>query len=87
LARLQNSLAHQQKTFNRSFVGRTLPVLFEKPGRHPGQLAGRSPWLQPVHAVAPPALLGRVAAVAVAGIEPNSLAGILVRHPGAEHAA
>jgi len=87
LARLQDSLAHQQKTFNRSFVGRTLPVLFEKPGRHPGQLAGRSPWLQPVHAVAPPALLGRVAAVAVAGIEPNSLAGILVRHPGAEHAA
>ena len=87
LARLQDLLAQQQKTFNRGFVGRTLPVLFEKPGRHQGQLAGRSPWLQPVHAAASPALLGRVAAIAVAGIEPNSLAGILVRHPGEEHAA
>jgi tRNA-2-methylthio-N6-dimethylallyladenosine synthase len=87
LARLQDLLAHQQKTFNRSFVGRTLAVLFEKLGRHHGQLAGRSPWLQPVHAASPPALLGRVAVIAVAGIEPNSLAGILVRHPGEEHAA
>ena len=35
-------------------VGRTLPVLFEKPGRHPGQLVGRSPYLQAVHAEAGP---------------------------------
>ncbi len=82
LARLQELIAEQQKRFNRGFVGRTLPVLFEKPGRHPGQLAGRSPWLQPVHAAAPGALLGRVAELEVAGLSSNSLAGILVSPPG-----
>ncbi len=41
-------------------VGRTMPVLFEKRGRHPGQLVGRSPYLQPVHAPAPARLLGAV---------------------------
>ncbi len=82
LARLQELIAEQQKRFNRGFVGRTLPVLFEKPGRHPGQLAGRSPWLQPIHAAAPGALLGRVAELEVAGLSSNSLAGILVSPPG-----
>ena len=38
--------------FNRACVGQVLPVLFEKPGRHPGQLVGRSPYLQSVHAAA-----------------------------------
>ncbi len=82
LACLQGLIAEQLRRFNQGFVGRTLPVLFEKPGRHPGQLAGRSPWLQPVHAAAPPALLGRVAELAVAGLTSNSLAGILVHPPG-----
>jgi tRNA-2-methylthio-N6-dimethylallyladenosine synthase len=84
LARLQELLDGQLRQFNRGFVGRTLPVLFEKQGRHQGQLAGRSPWLQPVHAAASPALLGRVAAISVAGLEPYSLAGILVQPPGGE---
>jgi len=84
LARLKELLDGQLRQFNRGFVGRTLPVLFEKPGRHKGQLAGRSPWLQPVHAAAEPALLGRVASISVAGLEPYSLAGILVQPPGGE---
>ncbi len=84
LARLKELLDGQLRRFNRGFVGRTLPVLFEKPGRHKGQLAGRSPWLQPVHAAAEPALLGRVASISVAGLEPYSLAGILVQPPGRE---
>jgi tRNA-2-methylthio-N6-dimethylallyladenosine synthase len=84
LACLRELLDEQLRRFNRGFVGRTLPVLFEKPGRHQGQLAGRSPWLQPVHAAASPALLGRVASISVAGLEPYSLAGILVQSPGAE---
>jgi len=86
LARLQDLLVTQQHRFNRSFVGRKVPVLFEKLGRHEGQLIGRSPWIQPVHAAASPELLGRVAMLSITGIERNSLAGFLVDHPG-EHAA
>ena len=48
LARLQNLLETQRQAFNRGTVGRTLDVLLEKPGRHPGQIAGKSPYLQPV---------------------------------------
>jgi tRNA-2-methylthio-N6-dimethylallyladenosine synthase len=77
LARLQALLWEQQLRFNRSTVGRTIPVLLEKPGRHPGQLVGRSPWLQAVHVEAPAHLLGRIAAVAIVGATTNSLAGRL----------
>src|SRR5262249_39778070 len=50
LAVLQDLLREQQRAFNAASVGRVLPVLLEKPGRHPGQLIGRSPYLQSVHA-------------------------------------
>ncbi|MBP5858212.1 tRNA (N6-isopentenyl adenosine(37)-C2)-methylthiotransferase MiaB [Marivibrio halodurans] len=49
LAGLQQLLEAQQDAFNRATVGRALPVLIEKAGRKPGQLVGRSPYLQPVH--------------------------------------
>ena len=49
LAALQALLREQQTRFNAGCVGRSVPVLFTGPGRHPGQIAGRSPWLQPVH--------------------------------------
>jgi tRNA-2-methylthio-N6-dimethylallyladenosine synthase len=42
--------AHQQAAFNESCVGQECEVLFTNPGRHPGQVMGRTPWLQPVHA-------------------------------------
>ncbi len=77
LAALQALLSEQQARFNAGFAGRAVEVLFEKRGRHAGQLAGRSPWLQAVHAAAPPTLLGRLATVRVAAVEPNSLAGVL----------
>ncbi|HXQ50286.1 MAG TPA: tRNA (N6-isopentenyl adenosine(37)-C2)-methylthiotransferase MiaB [Stellaceae bacterium] len=77
LAALQALLSEQQRRFNEAVVGRMLPVLFERGGRHAGQLVGRSPWLQPVHATAPPALIGRVVPVAIERAEPNSLAGAL----------
>ena len=48
LQRLQDAIDRQQAAFNRGCVGRTFDVLFEKPGRHPGQIVGRSPYLQPV---------------------------------------
>jgi tRNA-2-methylthio-N6-dimethylallyladenosine synthase len=77
LAELQAALEDSQHRFNAGFAGRTVPVLFDRPGRHAGQLAGRSPWLQAVHAAAPPTLLGRVANVAVTDVHANSLAGEL----------
>jgi tRNA-2-methylthio-N6-dimethylallyladenosine synthase len=78
LERLQALLAEQQQQFNAATVGRVLPVLFEKRGRHDGQLAGRSPFLQPVHATAPGHLVGRIAPVAILGLRPNSLAGAVL---------
>jgi tRNA-2-methylthio-N6-dimethylallyladenosine synthase len=50
-------------------------VLFEKRGRHPGQLVGRSPYLQAVHAAAPDRLIGTLAPVRLVRLERNSLAG------------
>jgi len=79
LAELQALIREQQDGFNRATVGRVLPVLFERAGRHPGQLVGRSPFMQGVHAAAPADLLGRVAAVEISGVRPNSLAGRLAR--------
>ncbi len=48
LLRLQALLEEQRQAFNHATVGRTVPVLVEKPGRHAGQLAGKSPYLQAV---------------------------------------
>ena len=75
LQRLQELLQEQQRAFNLSQVGKTLPVLLEKPGRHPGQLVGRSPYLQPVHATAPARLIGALVPLLIRSAEPNSLAG------------
>ena len=74
LDRLQQLLRRQQEAFNAATVGRTLPVLFEREGRHAGQLVGRSPYLQAVHAVAP-GLMGQIAEVTIEAVHPNSLAG------------
>ncbi len=77
LARLQALLETQQRAFNAATVGRTLPVLFERRGRKPGQLIGRSPYLQGVWAVAPDGLIGQIAPVEITGAGPNSLSGAL----------
>jgi tRNA-2-methylthio-N6-dimethylallyladenosine synthase len=74
---LQALLAEQQRTFNAAAVGRVMPVLFEKDGRHAGQLVGRSPYLQAVHASAPAHLAGGIAPVRILAVGPNSLAGEL----------
>ncbi len=75
LHRLQDLLARQQTSFNSNCVGRVMPVLFERAGRYPGQLVGRSPYLQAVHAKADSALVGRVVEVAIEAVRANSLAG------------
>ena len=75
LQRLQALLNEQQRAFNQRCVGRVLPVLFEKPGRHAGQLVGRSPYLQSVHAAADAELIGRIVPVMIGAAQANSLAG------------
>ena len=77
LQALQALLRDQQDAFNRSRVGLTFSVLFTGPGRHPGQVAGRTPWLQPLHLTGPLALIGREAPVTVLAAHPNSLSGLL----------
>jgi tRNA-2-methylthio-N6-dimethylallyladenosine synthase len=74
LKSLQALLQSQQLAFNQSCVGRDLPILVSGPGRRPGQLSGRSPYLQPVHFLAPRNLIGREITVHVTEARPNSLA-------------
>jgi len=77
LARLQQLIFDQQATFNCGFIGRTVDVLFERPTRVAGQIVGRSPWLQPVHVMASPDIVGTVRAVEVSGLQRYSLFGAL----------
>ena len=83
LAGLQQLLRAQQEAFNRRALGSVLPILFQEKGRHPGQLVGRSPYLQPVHAAAPAALVGRTVPVRIVEVLTNSLAGALAGAGGA----
>jgi tRNA-2-methylthio-N6-dimethylallyladenosine synthase len=78
LARLQALIVEQQQAFNEGQVGRTVDVLFEKPGRHAGQIIGRSPYLQSVHIEAPQSLIGQIAPVRIDAAGRNSLAGSAV---------
>ena len=77
LARLNALLDEQARAFNQSQVGKTLPVLLERAGRHPGQLIGRSPYLQAVHATAPAHLIGEIVPVRIESAARMSLAGVL----------
>ena len=77
LAELQALLRDQQAQFNAGCVGLALPVLFTGPGRHPGQIAGRSPFLQPVHVTGPQSLIGQEITVQIAAALPNSLSATL----------
>ncbi|MGP9822434.1 tRNA (N6-isopentenyl adenosine(37)-C2)-methylthiotransferase MiaB [Salinarimonas sp. NSM] len=73
LARLQALLEEQRRAFNRATVGRVAEVLVEKPGRHPGQLAGKSPWLQAVVIEGARLAPGDIAAVRIGRTGSNSL--------------
>jgi tRNA-2-methylthio-N6-dimethylallyladenosine synthase len=77
LAALQLLLARQQRDFNEACVGRVLPVLFEKPGRHEGQLVGRTPYLQSVHVAAAAERIGEIVPALISGASANSLSGSL----------
>ena len=79
LSRLQAAIDRCQAEFNRSCLGRTFDVLFEKRGRYDGQVVGRSPYLQPVQVTAPAAMIGEIAAVTITEVASNSLFGTLAR--------
>jgi tRNA-2-methylthio-N6-dimethylallyladenosine synthase len=75
LHRLLATIDRHQAAFNAQSVGRTIDVLFEKAGRYAGQIVGRSPYLQPVHVMGSPEMIGEIAAVTVTEINAYSLLG------------
>jgi tRNA-2-methylthio-N6-dimethylallyladenosine synthase len=77
LLALQGLIDGHRRAFDRAMVGRSLPVLFEGKGRKPGQIAGRSPYLQPVYVEGPEALVGQIAPVDILAASPNSLTGVM----------
>ncbi|MDX3977995.1 tRNA (N6-isopentenyl adenosine(37)-C2)-methylthiotransferase MiaB [Shinella sp.] len=73
LERLQALLFRQQREFARTCIGKEIDLLLEKPGRMPGQLVGRSPWLQPVNVDAKASEIGDIIRVRITDAGPNSL--------------
>jgi tRNA-2-methylthio-N6-dimethylallyladenosine synthase len=81
LQRLQAAIKRHQSAFNARCRGLTFDVLMEKPGRIPGQLTGRSPYLQPVQVMAPSHMIGEMVPVTITGTIANSLFGVLADTP------
>ena len=86
LQRLQDAIERSQAAFNRRCLGRCFGVLFEHEGRYPGQIVGRSPYLQLVQVTAPSSLIGNIAEVSVTEISSNSLFGVLAQAPAQQSA-
>jgi tRNA-2-methylthio-N6-dimethylallyladenosine synthase len=77
LVRLQELIDSQQSAFNVATIGNTVDVLFERPARNPGQIVGRTAYLQPAHVMAPTDIIGQVLPVTIASLERYSLLGAL----------
>ena len=75
LARLQERLEDSRQAFNHGTIGRTVDVLLEKPGRHPGQIAGKSPYLQAVQLPGEGRSVGDIVPARITGAATNSLFG------------
>nr|WP_262984741.1 tRNA (N6-isopentenyl adenosine(37)-C2)-methylthiotransferase MiaB [Sphingomonas daechungensis] len=76
LQRLHERINTHQTAFNRATVGKETEVLIERKGRYPGQMIGRTPWLQSVH-VETDAVPGDIVSVSLVSAGPNSLAGVI----------
>ena len=81
LARLQELIDSQQSAFNAATISQTVDVLFERAARNPGQIVGRTPWLQPAHVMASEDIIGKVLPVTVTSLERYSLLGHLSTPP------
>ncbi len=77
LQALQCLIDAQAHAFDEATVGRRVKVLFERTGRKPGQIGGRSPYLQAVHGAGPEALIGQIVEVDIVSAGPNSLTGVI----------
>lgn len=77
LERLQALLRTQQIAFNKAMIGRSLTILWEASGKNPGQVTGRSPYLQAVHAEGRAELIGTISAAEIVGAGQNSLHGVI----------
>jgi tRNA-2-methylthio-N6-dimethylallyladenosine synthase len=76
LQRLQSRLAEHSLSFNRATIGKDTQILIDRKGRLPGQMIGKSPWLQSVF-VETSAVIGDMLDVTVTQALPNSLGGVL----------
>lgn len=74
---LQDLLFSYQLKFNKESVGKVMPVLFDMKGRHKGQLIGRTPYMQNLHAELDKDCLNRIINVKVTEASTNSLAGVV----------
>ncbi|MGD9766732.1 MAG: TRAM domain-containing protein, partial [Pseudolabrys sp.] len=81
---LQAKIREREAAFNRQCVNRSFDVLLEKPGKLPGQLVGRSPYLQPVHVMADRSRIGEIVRVHTTGLMVNSLFGDIIAAPPQE---
>ncbi len=79
LERLQALISEQSLAFNQRTVGQRVAVLLEREGRKPGQLIGKSPWLQSVHLTLPGARIGDMVECDIVRALPNSLEGAAAR--------
>ncbi len=77
LVRLQELIDSQQSAFNVAAIGNTVDVLFERAARNPGQIVGRTAYLQPAHVMAPPDIIGHVLSATIASLDRYSLLGEL----------
>ena len=72
---LQDLLFSYQLNFNKETVGKIVPVLFESKGRHAGQLVGRTPYMQNLHAELGKEFLNKIVNIKVTEATTNSLSG------------
>jgi tRNA-2-methylthio-N6-dimethylallyladenosine synthase len=77
LTQLQGLIQRQQVAYNNASVGKTMPVLFDRPGKFEGQLIGKSPYMQSVHVMNAAGYAGRVADVEITGAYQNSISGVI----------
>jgi tRNA-2-methylthio-N6-dimethylallyladenosine synthase len=77
LQRLQHAIDRQLDAFNARCLGATMDVLFEKPAKLPGQIVGKSPYLQSVHVMGPSSLIGEIHPVTIDKVGSFTLSGTL----------
>ncbi|MCM0031514.1 MAG: tRNA (N6-isopentenyl adenosine(37)-C2)-methylthiotransferase MiaB [Sandarakinorhabdus limnophila] len=87
LARLLAAVAEGSLAFNRTTIGRRCTILLERPGRKPGQLIGKTPWLQSAVVSIPGAAIGDLVEVDIVDAHPNSVEAVPVVPSSQESAA